>query len=80
MFILERDCWTHYKTLSLDHGALRGHPHLRHFRARLQDGNLWHLNRRSVDRREPVRGLRTRTRYVVQQQRVNLQRVSALKD
>ncbi|MBU1191040.1 MAG: DUF2062 domain-containing protein [Gammaproteobacteria bacterium] len=31
-----------------DHGKLREHPHLRRFGARLQDGNLWHLNRRSV--------------------------------
>ncbi len=31
-----------------DHGTLREHPHLRRFGARLQDGNLWHLNRRSV--------------------------------
>lgn len=31
-----------------DHGKFREHPHLRRFGARLQDGNLWHLNRRSV--------------------------------
>ena len=31
-----------------DHRKLREHPHLRRFGARLQDGNLWHLNRRSV--------------------------------
>lgn len=31
-----------------DHGKFRDHPHLRRFGARLHDGNLWHLNRRSV--------------------------------
>ncbi|MBZ0071258.1 MAG: DUF2062 domain-containing protein [Thiohalobacteraceae bacterium] len=31
-----------------DHRKLREHPHLRRFGARLHDGNLWHLNRRSV--------------------------------
>lgn len=31
-----------------DHGTFRDHPHLRRFGARLHDGNLWHLNRRSV--------------------------------
>lgn len=31
-----------------DHGTFREHPHLKRFGARLQDGNLWHLNRRSV--------------------------------
>lgn len=31
-----------------DHGKFREHPHLRRFGARLQDGNLWHLNRHSV--------------------------------
>ncbi len=31
-----------------DHRKFREHPHLRRFGARLQDGNLWHLNRRSV--------------------------------
>jgi uncharacterized protein len=31
-----------------DHGKFREHPHLRRFGARLQDGNLWHLNRRSI--------------------------------
>lgn len=31
-----------------NHGSFREHPHLKRFGARLQDGNLWHLNRRSV--------------------------------
>lgn len=31
-----------------DHCKMREHPQLRRFGARLHDGNLWHLNRRSV--------------------------------
>ena len=31
-----------------DHLKMRDHPHLQRFGARLHDGNLWHLNRRSV--------------------------------
>lgn len=30
------------------HRTFRDHPHLRRFGVRLQDPNLWHLNRRSV--------------------------------
>ncbi len=36
------------KRLLPDHGTFREHPHLQRFGSRLQDGNLWHLNRRSV--------------------------------